>query len=98
MDVESRFELWKWVGIEDRDSSNDESGWFIEPTIILTKNPDSETMVEEIFGPVLTIYVYDDKEFDQVLELCDKASPYALTGSIFSSSEENIQKAYDKFF
>ena len=75
---------------------NDESGWFIEPTIILTKNPDSETMVEEIFGPVLTIYVYDDKEFDQVLELCDKASPYALTGSIFSSSEENIQKAYDK--
>ena len=75
---------------------NDESGWFIEPTIILTKNPDSETMVEEIFGPVLTIYIYDDKEFDQVLELCDKASPYALTGSIFSSSEENIQKAYDK--
>ena len=75
---------------------NDESGWFIEPTIILTKNPDSETMVEEIFGPVLTIYVYDDKEFDQVLELCDKASPYALTGSIFSSSEKNIQKAYDK--
>ena len=75
---------------------NGESGWFIEPTIILTKNPDSETMVEEIFGPVLTIYIYDDKEFDQVLELCDKASPYALTGSIFSSSEENIQKAYDK--
>ena len=77
-------------------NSNDETGWFIEPTIILTKNPNSETMVEEIFGPVLTIYVYKDNDFEDVLDLCDKASPYALTGSIFSSSEENIQKAYNK--
>ena len=77
-------------------NSNDETGWFIEPTIILTKNPNSETMVEEIFGPVLTIYVYEDNDFEDVLDLCDKASPYALTGSIFSSSEENIQKAYNK--
>ena len=77
-------------------NSNDETGWFIEPTIILTKNPNSETMVEEIFGPVLTIYVYEDNNFEDVLDLCDKASPYALTGSIFSSSEENIQKAYNK--
>ena len=75
---------------------NGESGWFIEPTIILTKNPDTETMVEEIFGPVLTIYIYEDNKFDEVLDLCDKASPYALTGSIFSSNEENIQKAYNK--
>jgi len=72
------------------------TGWFIEPTIILTKNPNSETMVEEIFGPVLTIYVYEDNEFDNVLDLCDKASPYALTGSIFSSNEKNIEKAYNK--
>ena len=77
-------------------NSNDEAGWFIEPTIILSKNPKSETMVEEIFGPVLTIYVYEDNDFEDVLDLCDKASPYALTGSIFSSSEENIQKAYNK--
>ena len=77
-------------------NSNDETGWFIEPTIIFTKNPNSETMVEEIFGPVLTIYVYEDNDFEDVLDLCDKASPYALTGSIFSSSEENIQKAYNK--
>ena len=77
-------------------NSNNETGWFIEPTIILTKNPNSETMVEEIFGPVLTIYVYEDNDFEDVLDLCDKASPYALTGSIFSSSEENIQKAYNK--
>jgi 1-pyrroline-5-carboxylate dehydrogenase len=76
--------------------NNNSKGWFIEPTIILTKNPKSETMVEEIFGPVLTIYVYQDEDFDEILDLCDKASPYALTGAIFSSNEENIQKAYDK--
>ena len=76
--------------------SDNSKGWFIEPTIIVTKNPESETMVEEIFGPVLTVYVYDDKDFDNVLDLCDKASPYALTGSIFSSDEGNIQKAYNR--
>ena len=76
--------------------SDNSKGWFIEPTIILTKNPDSETMVEEIFGPVLTVYIYEDKDFDNILDICDKASPYALTGSIFSSNEENIQKAYDR--
>ena len=48
-------------------NSNDETGWFIEPTIILTKNPNSETMVEEILGPVLTIYVYEDNDFEDVL-------------------------------
>jgi 1-pyrroline-5-carboxylate dehydrogenase len=74
---------------------DDSTGWFIEPTIIETTNPTSESMVEEIFGPVLTVYVYDDSEFDEVLTMCDEASPYALTGSIFSSSEENIQKAYN---
>ena len=76
--------------------SDNSKGWFIEPTIILAKNPDSETMVEEIFGPVLTVYIYQDEDFDNILDICDKASPYALTGSIFSSNEENIQKAYDR--
>ncbi len=74
---------------------DDSTGWFIEPTIIETTNPTSESMVEEIFGPVLTVYVYDDSDFDEVLTMCDEASPYALTGSIFSSSEKNIQKAYN---
>lgn len=74
---------------------DDSTGWFIEPTIIETTNPTSESMVEEIFGPVLTVYVYEDSDFDEVLTMCDEASPYALTGSIFSSSEENIQKAYN---
>ncbi len=52
-------------------------------------------MVEEIFGPVLTVYVYDDGDFDEVLRICDEASPYALTGSIFANDESNIQKAFE---
>ena len=75
--------------------SNEETGWFIEPTIIVTKDPKSESMVEEIFGPVLTIYVYDDNRFEETLKLCDESSPYALTGAIFAKSEENIETAYN---
>ena len=75
--------------------SDDSEGWFIEPTIIVTTNATSETMVEEIFGPVLTVYVYDDGDFDEVLRICDEASPYALTGSIFANDESNIQKAFE---
>ncbi len=75
--------------------SNKETGWFIEPTIIVTKDPKSESMVEEIFGPVLTIYVYDDNKFEETLKLCDESSPYALTGAIFAKSEENIETAYN---
>ena len=52
-------------------------------------------MVEEIFGPVLTVYVYEDTDFEAVLGLCDEASPYALTGSIFASNEEDVQTAFD---
>jgi 1-pyrroline-5-carboxylate dehydrogenase len=59
-------------------------GYFIEPTVILAKTPDYETMQEEIFGPVLTVYVYEDKDYEKTLKLCDKTSPYALTGSIMS--------------
>lgn len=75
--------------------SDDSVGWFIEPTIIVTGDPMSESMVEEIFGPVLTIYLYDDEDFDGVLELCDISSPYALTGSIFASEEEDVQTAFN---
>ena len=74
---------------------DDTLGYFIEPTIILTEDPNSESMIEEIFGPVLTVYLYDDNEFDTILRVCDEASPYALTGSIFSTNEENIQKAFE---
>lgn len=60
-------------------------GYFVEPTVIESKTHDSTTMCEEIFGPVLTIYVYRDKDFEKVLEKLDDTSPYALTGSIFSN-------------
>jgi 1-pyrroline-5-carboxylate dehydrogenase len=59
-------------------------GWFIEPTFIKADKPKFKTMEEEIFGPVLTAYVYEDDKFEETLELCDTTSPYALTGAIFS--------------
>jgi len=67
-------------------------GWFIEPTIIETTNPKSRLMEEEIFGPVLTVYVYEDDRLDQTLELLDSTSPFALTGSIFASDRAVIVK------
>jgi 1-pyrroline-5-carboxylate dehydrogenase len=67
-------------------------GYFIEPTVILTKDPKSVTMVEEIFGPVLTIYVYDDEDFDNVLHLVDTTSEYALTGAVIAQDTYVIEK------
>ncbi|HSJ68443.1 MAG TPA: L-glutamate gamma-semialdehyde dehydrogenase [Anditalea sp.] len=60
-------------------------GYFIEPTVIVTQDPSSTTMCEEIFGPVLTIYVYNAEHFEEALELVDQTSPYALTGAVFST-------------
>ena len=71
-------------------------GYFIEPTIILTKDPSSITMCEEIFGPVLTVYVYHAENFEQTLELVDSTSPYALTGSIFANDRFAIELATRK--
>ncbi|MPM05148.1 1-pyrroline-5-carboxylate dehydrogenase [bioreactor metagenome] len=68
-------------------------GFFIEPTIIETSNPKFKTMEEEIFGPVMTIYVYDDKDYDAALDLCESTSPYALTGAIFSKDRVAASKA-----
>jgi 1-pyrroline-5-carboxylate dehydrogenase len=59
-------------------------GYFIEPTIVVTTNPKARTMCEEIFGPVMTLYIYDDKDFEDVLTMVDETSDYALTGSILS--------------
>lgn len=72
---------------------DDSKGYFVEPTIILTKDPHFKTMEEEIFGPVLTIYVYDDNKFDETLALVDKTSIYALTGAIFARDRFAIDKA-----
>ena len=71
-------------------------GYFIEPTVILTSNPHFLTMEEEIFGPVLTIYVYEDKDFEKTLEICDNTSPYALTGAIFANDRKAVDFAMDK--
>lgn len=68
-------------------------GYFIKPTIIETTNPNFKTMQEEIFGPVMTIYVYEDDKFEETLRICDKTSPYALTGSIFSNDKYATTKA-----
>ncbi len=66
---------------------NKSKGYFVMPTVILTTNPHFVTMEEEIFGPVMTIYVYEDSEFENTLKICDKTSPYALTGSIFANDK-----------
>jgi 1-pyrroline-5-carboxylate dehydrogenase len=72
---------------------DDSTGYFVEPTVVVSKQPKSRLMVEEIFGPVLTIYVYPESQYDESLELCDQTSPYALTGSIFALDRGAIVKA-----
>jgi len=67
---------------------DDQTGYFIEPTIIQSFTPDSTTMNEEIFGPVLTIFIYDDNELTQTLDICENSSPYALTGAIFAKDRD----------
>ncbi len=71
-------------------------GYFVEPTIITTKNPKSKSMVEEIFGPVITVYVYEDADFEDVIVLCDTSTQYALTGSIFCNDRYVLSQACKK--
>ncbi|MCK4621121.1 MAG: L-glutamate gamma-semialdehyde dehydrogenase [Desulfuromonadales bacterium] len=75
---------------------DDSVGYFIEPTVILTSNPNFRTMEEEIFGPVMTLYVYPDAQFEETLELCDQTSPYALTGAIFANDRRAVSLALSK--
>lgn len=72
---------------------DDARGYFIEPTVIEVTNPRHKLMEEEIFGPVMAIYVYPEKEFGETLELCDTTSPYALTGSIFANDRRAVEAA-----
>lgn len=74
---------------------DDSKGYFIDPTIILTTNPKFKTIQEEIFGPVMTIYLYEDEQLEETLKLCDNTSPYGLTGSIFARDREAL-KMMDK--
>jgi 1-pyrroline-5-carboxylate dehydrogenase len=72
---------------------DDSVGYFIEPTFAVTTNPDFKTMEEEIFGPVFTLYVYDDEKYEETLNLCNETSPYALTGAIFAKERKAVQLA-----
>jgi 1-pyrroline-5-carboxylate dehydrogenase len=71
-------------------------GYFVEPTVIVTTNPHYNTMKEELFGPVVTIYVYDESKFEETLDLVDKTSVYALTGCIFSTDRYAVELATRK--
>ena len=72
---------------------DDSKGYFIQPTVVLSKDPRSKLMCEEIFGPVVTVYVYPEQEYEETLELCNTTSPYALTGSIFAQDRFAIVTA-----
>ncbi len=74
---------------------DDSVGFFVEPTIVETTNPKFKLMEEEIFGPVLTIYVYADEDLEETLELCNTTSPYGLTGSIFAKDRRDIVSMAD---
>jgi 1-pyrroline-5-carboxylate dehydrogenase len=65
-------------------------GYFLSPTVVKVKEPDFETMVEEIFAPILSVYVYDDNRYEETLVLCNKTSPYALTGAVFATDRKAV--------
>lgn len=72
---------------------DDSVGYFVEPTVVVTTDPHHRLMSEEIFGPVLTVYVYPEKEFPEILGLCDRTSPYALTGAVFATDRKALDIA-----
>ena len=73
-------------------SGDKATGYFVEPTVVLTSNPHFKLMEEEIFAPVLTLFVYDDRDFEATLALCDSTSPYALTGAIFAQDRRVVDR------
>jgi len=73
---------------------DDSKGYFIEPTLVVVTNPKNKLMEEEIFGPVLTIYVYPENKYKETLKICDNTSPYGLTGSIFANDRKAIDEAF----
>lgn len=102
IDEKSFNSIKQYIDIAKKDKSckilvggkcDSKNGWFIEPTVIETSNPKYKTMCEEIFGPVLTIYVYKENEFDQTCALVDATSDYALTGAVFSQDRYALEKA-----
>jgi 1-pyrroline-5-carboxylate dehydrogenase len=75
--------------------ASDDTGYFIEPTLIETKDPQYRSMREEIFGPVVTAYVYADAKWSETLTLVDQTSPYALTGAVFARDRGAVRQAAD---
>ena len=74
--------------------TDDSKGWFVHPTVIETTNPQYESMVEEIFGPILSVYIYEDLKWAETLELVDSSSPYSLTGSVFAQDRYAVNEAF----
>ena len=74
---------------------DDSVGYFIEPTLVVTKNPHFKLMEEEIFGPVVTVCLYEDSAYEEILKACDQTSPYALTGAIFARDKNAIKMAHE---
>ncbi|MEX0661926.1 MAG: L-glutamate gamma-semialdehyde dehydrogenase [Balneolaceae bacterium] len=75
---------------------DDSKGYFVQPTVIVTTDPHFKTMEEEIFGPVLTIYVYEDDKFEETLDICDNTSPFALTGCIWARDRYALKQMQDR--
>jgi 1-pyrroline-5-carboxylate dehydrogenase len=75
---------------------DDSEGYFVEPTVIETEDPEFRTMREELFGPVVTTYVYPENAYDDTLDLVDRTAPYGLTGAVFARDREAIEEAHDK--
>ena len=73
--------------------ADDRTGFFVEPTLVQTKTPDHRLMVEEIFGPVVTAYVFPDRQWAQTLRLIDRSTPYALTGAVFARDRHAVREA-----
>jgi 1-pyrroline-5-carboxylate dehydrogenase len=76
-------------------TTDDSRGWFVEPTVIKTDDPDFRLMRDELFGPVVTAYVYDEKRWDDTLQLVDSTGTYALTGAVFANDREAIEQAHE---
>ncbi len=74
---------------------DDSTGWFVQPTVIQAKTPRYDTMERELFGPVLTVFVYEDSQFEETLKLCDETSEYALTGAVFATDRAAVKRATD---
>ena len=73
--------------------TDDSVGWFVEPTIVRTDDPDFRLLKEELFGPIATAFVYEDAEWEATLDLVDRGSPYALTGAIHAQDEDAVAEA-----